>query len=428
MNALSQYPFRVLIVDDEPRDWTEPMRFLLQRTLSTVGLEKVVVDMAFDHVGAEHLLATHYYHFSSFDMRLPERTGEAISVDHGLALARAFPSNSFPKRIVYSQTIRDGDIKENPREAASVLRLPADLYAKPTNADDDAQSTAVEVLTAKDWAQRAADYLSSDALTLKTPQRAKTLSPIKTVIGAYLEHGVELLPPFLARKLLELANVWETRSSGRVEAAIAFIEGVMRLALVQSAVLLKLDGKEAELPDDEKLTVCIATLQRWQPLLSAWNWRNYLTVQAVAAFNVARWVRNDRYHSMGTADHQKDWMELRLPLQYAMDIAAYWVRHPLLVNLRYSRDGWSGELLAGRVMPGKRYALPEALDFPGEAVQDGVWQSVWRLDGQQPCPQALDWGDWMMPAPDSDHQWWFPRYVRYGKTGYLSLIDGQQRN
>lgn len=426
MNTIEKYPFRVLIVDDEKRDWADPMQLFLERNLSTAGLNNVMIDVAFDHVSAETLLATHYYHFTSFDMRLPEHMGEAISVDHGIALTRAFPWNGFPKRIVYSQTIRDADIKANPREAVSVLRVPADLYAKPTNADEDAQSPAVEVLTVEKWAQRVVDCLKSDELTLTAPKRPITLPLIETVIGAYLKHGIEYLPPFLARKLQELANTWETRSSARVDAAIALIEGVMRLALVQSAVLLKNDGQEAELPEDEKLVTCIAMLRDWLPKLLAWNWSNYLTEQALSAFDTARWVRNERYHSTATADHQKNWMELRIPLQHALDIAAYWVRHPLLVNLRYSRDGWSGELLAGKMMPGKRYLLPEVMDFPTEAIHDGVWQSVWRLDGK-PCQHAMNWGGWMMPAQDSDHQWWFPRYVRQGKKMCLSLIDGQQR-
>ncbi len=424
MNAMGKYPFRVLIVDDERRDWAEPMQLLLKRNLQTEGLEKVVVDVAFDKRSAEYLLATHYYHVSSFDMRLPEWNGEAVSVASGIGLARLI---SFPKRIVYSQTIRDVDIKANPREAVSVLRLPADLYAKPTNADEDAQSLAVEVLTVKEWAQRVVDCLKSDELTLTMPTRQNALPLIETMIGAYLKHGIEYLPPFLARKLQELANTWETRSSARVDAAIALIEGVVRLALVQSAVLLMHDGQEAELPGDEKLVTCITMLRRWNPALSAWNWSNYLTEQAIAAFDAVGWGCNDRDHSMGRADHQKNWMKLRVPLQYALDIAAYWVRHPLLIHLRYSRDGWSGQWLAGKEMSGKRHLLPEASDFPTEAAQYAVWQSIWRLGGHDPYSYALNWADWMMLTYESDQQWWFPCYVRQGKTAYLSLISGELR-
>lgn len=402
MTLLRDYPFRVLIVDDEERDWNEPMRILLRRALIETGLEKVQVDFALDNEGAERLLMARYYHLSSFDMRLPERAGEAVFVENGLALAR---SEEFPKCIIYSQSIRNEDIREYPRDAASVLRLSADLYAKPTNADSDALPAAVEMLTAKDWARRVAESLSSDSLKLKVQNRAETLSPIKTVIGAYLTNGVSLLPHFLAIKLHELSSVWETHSSARVEAAISWIEGVMWLALVQSAALLRYDNMEFELLGDDKLVTCIAKLRRWHPQLSGWNWCNYLTQTAIDEFDQACWFRNDRYHTTGVRDHQKDWAELRVPLQFAMDIAAYWVRHPLLVNLRYSRDGWSCERLTGRVEPGNRYPLPEVLDFPTEAVQNGVWQNVWRLnEPNPPCPQALSWDGWMEQAEDSDYQ------------------------
>jgi hypothetical protein len=177
-------------------------------------------------------------------------------------------------------------------------------------------------------------------------------------------------------------------------------------------------------PSDEKLATCIATLRQWQAQLSAWNWSNYLTQGAIRAFNEARWTRNERYHSTGLADHQKNWAELRIPLQYAMDIAAYWVRHPFIIELRYSRDGWSGELLAGKSFPGGRYPLPSAMDFPTEAVREGVWQSVWRIDGNVPMAQPINWDGWLEPARDSDHQWWFPRCMRQGRREYMSLIDG----
>jgi hypothetical protein len=307
-----------------------------------------------------------------------------------------------------------------------VARIPTDQYAKSTGSDRD-QEAGIRVLTVKEWAQRVMVSLDADHLHVQETGKGLTQPPT-TVVGSYLEHGPELLPPLIARHTQTLANDWETRNTHaqRVNAAIKFIESTIRLALAQSAVLMKAEGKPADLPTDERLVLSLNLLEQWHPSLAAWNWSHYLTAEALTALREGTKTRNKERHKLTAEDSVKAWAELRLPLQYAMDVAAYWVRHPLCINLRYSRDGWTAELLAGLSTPRKRRLLPEAQDFPAEAVQDGVcWQHVWRIDGTEPKPLALNWKEWLVPDTASEQPWWMPMHTNdRGKTIWLDLDSG----
>ena len=198
------------------------------------------------------------------------------------------------------------------------------------------------------------------------------------------------------------------------------------MALAQTAVLLKADCKPTLLTTDDRISTCLATLSAWRAHLDGWNWGNYLTPQAIASFRDALAARNEERHTRKPNDALQAWAALRVPLQYAMDLAAYWVRHPLCINLRYNRDGWNAELLAGTAYPRKRRRLPQRLDFPGEAVQSGVWQNVWRIDGDTPRPKPLCWDGWLEADSKSERPWWLPIHLdAKNRTVWLDLDSGQ---
>jgi hypothetical protein len=413
MNALLNHPYRVLIVEDERRDWANPMQEALEDATKAVGLKNLRIDVAEDKFTADNLLARNNYHLTSLDMRIPERKGEPLSVTPGISLARGFPWMGFPKTLIYSQTLRNNEFAARPQDAMQVLQIQTDLYAKPSGSDDD-QSSAIEVLKVGAWAQRVVNSLINDNVEL---EKVTNYEKRQTVIGATLHYGVAALPPFLASHLQILSNSWQMRSDDRVVSAIRFIEATARLALVQSAVLYRAQGGKMVWPIDERMISCLNSLRDIQKKLSAWNWNNYLTSEAIAAFGDALTVN----------DSQRHWAALRPQLQYALDVAAYWVRHPLATDLRYSRDGWSAELLMGTATPRRRHLLPLAMDFPGEAARDGVWQSVWT-DGALPERKALEWDGLLKPDVKNSNVWWFPAYCdKNDRIVEIDLISGNKR-
>ena len=425
MNTLQDFPYQVLIVDDEIRDWAEPMKDRLLSLARHLGYNKIEVQLAYDADEAYRKLARQHFHVVSLYIRLPERKGEIISVETGLTLARSFPYVGFPKRLIYSITLAVEVIQKSPSEAVQVMEIPADHYAKATGSELYEKQEGAIILKVTEWAKRVMDSLALDTLSLHKAEGEQRDPPL-TMIGAYLHFGPDLLPPLLARHLQDLANYWETKDSRRTDAAIKFIESTALLALAQTAVLLKADCKPTLLTTDDRISTCLATLSAWRAHLDGWNWGNYLTPQAIASFRDALAARNEERHTRKPNDALQAWAALRVPLQYAMDLAAYWVRHPLCINLRYNRDGWNAELLAGTAYPRKRRRLPQRLDFPGEAVQSGVWQNVWRIDGDTPRPKPLCWDGWLEADSKSERPWWLPIHLdAKNRTVWLDLDSGQ---
>ena len=426
---LNNYPWQVLIIDDEQRDWVVPMTELLQDAAKNAKLSGLKITSAIDQQTAERLLARQNFHLISLDMRLPERSGEAISVDTGEKLARQFPYVGFPKCLIYTQTLREGDIQQATSDAVRVLRIPMDQYAKPTGSDRVREDAPVEVLTVKEWARRVVDSFSHDQSKLVlNPAPLKGAQMPLTVIGAYFEYGPRSLPPLLAQHLQDLASHWETKdATRRVDTADRFIEVTTRLALAQTAVLMRHEGKQPGLPNDEKRISCIHQLKEWYSEITGWNFSNYLTEDAIQALDKARQVRNKEDHTQAMADPKRAWAMLREPLQYALDIAAYWVRHPLCINLRYSRDGWNAECLAGIAYPRLRYPLPASVDFPTEAIHGGVWQSVWTND-ERPQHKAVCWNSWLVDDDHSERPWWLTvANNQRGQQVWLDLDSGKER-
>lgn len=429
MNIQARHPFRVLIVDDELRDWARPMKEALERTAKDLGHSgRLEIDIAEDKIQAEAFLGRHNYQVTSLDMRLPEHKGGLLSVNPGLSLARGFPWVGFPKLLVYSMTLRIKEFQDHPSDAIMVLQLPADLYAKPTGADTDTENRPIEMLAVKAWAKRVADSLLSDELKLSADRADRKRL---TVIGAYLEHGVNASPPLLASHLQRLSNNWTQPKLDRVEAAVRFIEAAARLAFVQSAVLCEAQGESVDIPGEENWFHCCNTLKELRKRLNGWNWCNYLTNETINAFHTARIERNIKSHSLEDNDAVKWWANLRLPLQYAIDLAAYWVRHPLTVDLRCSPDGWSAELLAGLANPRSRHLLPQDMNFPPEAVGNGIWQNVWRLSSdtkKDPERKPLNWATWLVPDSHVGNRWWFPVSQKGRSRNCLDLVSGSTSN
>lgn len=423
------HSYRVLIVDDEPVDWATPMKEALNRiAIGRDALGSLNIDIAEDKNEAEALLSRYNYHLTSLDMRLPVRKGELLSVDPGLSLARGFPWVGFPKLLIYSQTLRTGAFRDQPADSMMVLQIPTDLYAKPTGGDADDESQPVECLSVKAWAERVADSLFRDDLK---DQQSGSHDQRLTVLGAYLHYGVSAVPPFLASHLQILSNHWTDRTSDRVEAAIGFIEATVRLALAQSALLCQVQGDDASLPGDDRMFSCLEYLETMRRRLSGWNWCNYLTAETIHAFQQARHLRNVKAHSLESQDPQGRWAGFRSPLRHAMDLAAYWVRHPLAVDLRFSRrDGWSAELLAGTANPRPRHPLPQDTYFPADAVGSGVWQNVWSVpaDGTGKAERrAIAWENWLIPDTHTGMHWWFPVSQQGRNKTCIDLISGCKR-
>lgn len=403
----NDYPWRVLIVDDEDRDWVVPMTEALRDAAARAGLKRLTIAKANDQYAAERLLARDFFHVVSLDMRLPERVGEVISVNTGEQLARQFPDSLFPKHLIYSQTLREESMAQSPRDALRVARLgDVDQYAKPTGGRAE-RGAPVPVLSVEAWAKRVLDSLIADnlRLTADLAECGTDQGPL-TVLGAYLKYGPERLPGALGQLLVDIANTWDLKdATRRVDAADRFIELTSRLALAQVAVLLAQDGETLPPPEDDRRLSCLHSLRSGREQIQGWNFANYLTKEVIEGLDEARRARNEEAHARTPTNPKRAWALLRTPLQYALDLAAYWVRHPLCVGLVYTRDGWTAQPLAGTARPRRRRPLPGRLDFPIEAIQGGVWQAVWT-NAEQPVQRAICWQDWLTEDPGDDQPWW----------------------
>ena len=360
-------------------------------------------------------------------MRLPVRKGESITVDSGVSIAMEFHWG-FPKLIVYSQTLSENWFQTNPQDSIAVLRMPVDLYAKSTGSDDDSREKSIEVLKVKSWADRVIDSITCDGVHIELNSSVMREPPVTTT-GAFLTCGTNRLPPILANQIQDLANNWCSRTNDRVDAAIRFIEATARLAVAQTSVLCMQRGEVVKPPTDDSIFACLRHLENNRDRVYGWDWYNYLSKEALASFQQARMERNQKSHNLTINDSQKHWAELRSPLRFAMDVAAYWIRHPIATNLVYSREGWSAELLAGNTRQRVREKLPTNFKVPTEALlpDAGAWQIVWDLSGEEPVQTPLSWGDWLTPDEQTNIHWWLR--IRHGgdKDDFVDLITGQQR-
>jgi hypothetical protein len=321
---------------------------------------------------ARNALASRHFHLVSLDMRLPQRVGELITVSTGIALATEFPYLGFPKRLIYSQTLNQ---ERNP-ESQQVMQLKADLYAKASGSDKDVSSDKYEVLSRTDWVNRV--LASLDLEEVRIAESTLIPQPL-TMIGTYLEQGPHFMPLSLAEPLQLLHDTWLVDDSARSNNIRQFIKQTIALAVLQTAMLLSLS---ISIPDDCETAACLAWLaiRRDDERFEQWNWASYLTAKTIT--ELQHW----------STLPVPDWQSSRLALQYALDVAAYWVQHPLIGDLLETRDGWSGRILSTTQSGESRSLLPKAITFPSQAEQYGSWQSVWDLSNKsRPERHAISW-------------------------------------
>lgn len=386
--------WRVLIVDDEDRDWAQPMKERLQRAARNAGLVQIHIVVANFGEAARQWIACEHFHVVSLDMRLPERANEIVSVDTGLKLAKEFTEIGYPKYVVYSQTLSEQRAAGPGSPSEAVLQLRADAYAKPSAASSEPQ-TGVPTLSVRDWAQRIIDYL--DPRRVRLPAEGDDTEGRLTAIGAQLKRGPALLPPPLAGALAQLGS-GEFTGQPAPQPLAALVLATVRWALAQSAVLAAAAGRQTVLPRDDSLGAALLALRGLLPLLADWNWRNYCAPAALQAFA-----------AVAEGRHERDPAAAAAALLHALDVAAYWVQHPVCAALRYSRDGWTGLPLRGSESPRRRMLLPPAQDFSSVGDSSAAWQRVWLLAGEPGRvrqPQVIDWTPMLERDPADDKRWW----------------------
>lgn len=403
--AASSFPFQILVVEDD-EGWRETMTDALTNACRKRPCAVPAITPAIDADEARRELALNHFHLVSLDMRLPARKNDTVDVQQGIELAESMlsPMASLPKTILYTATLTQEQIQATPFDGFHVAeRLPlVDKYAKASGADLDPTAPGPETLSQRQWAERVIDYLWSEGLELANP--APNGKPRQSALGAWLTGAVLTLPPVLARQAQELHTYWP--APGRkvnamaVDAALRFIETTLRLAVAQTGVLSGWKGTgRSELPGDDSLTAPIELLRASvgdpRSPMEGLSWGNHLTAGSVDAFDAARRLRNDIRHSLRADSFSEHWRDLLPLVRRTMDVAAYWAKHPLCTELRYGRDGWRGELVAGTAWPRPERGLP-GKDFPGAAVS-GFWQTAVRRKNGEPGWEeiAVSWQDWL---------------------------------
>jgi CheY-like chemotaxis protein len=404
---------RVLIVDDEARDWAEPMRDALMRAVRVAGLPPVRVEIATHGEAARKWIASENFHVVSLDMRLPERANEIVSVETGLKLAKEFTAIGFPKVLIYSQTLSEPRRTQTWDDSDAVMMVPADTYAKPSGATQPPQLPA-GMLSVRAWAQRVVEYLDPGRLQL-APDRGDATGKL-TVLGVQLKRGPALLPPTLARCVVRLAE--DGHAGAGAQPMIArLVQETARLAVAQSAVLCARIGQPTVLPEDGSLAAALNALRRMLPALPDWNWAHYASPSALDAL--------EAFSRQPAADE----FTASVALHHCLDIGAYWVRHPVCTDLRYSRDGWTALPLRGATLPRRRDMLPAAQDFGAAADSAAPWQGVWTLGSgadDQPRHQVIDWSAMLQRDAADDKRWWLRLWQAAGQASqWLNIDDGR---
>lgn len=408
---------RVLIVDDEERDWTLPMELALQRAARFAGLASLQIDKAMCGEAARDLIARNNYALVSLDMRLPERAGEVVTADTGLKLAGQFTALDYPKYMIYSQTLSDPRATAYGDPSDAVLALRADSYAKPSAASRPPQPQA-PLLSVRQWAQRVVDYLDPTRLQL-VPDPGDSTGK-RTVLGVQFKRGPLLLPPPLARAVARLAD--DGHGAAKATPLVAsIVHETLRWAVAQSAVLCAASGCPVTWPADASAGAALRALGDMLPLLGGWNWSNYWSPAALDA--LAAFAAHSGAGAVGTggaagggdppaarASETADSAASVAPLalHHCLDIAAYWARHPVLTDLHHSRDGWTALPLRAAALPRRRELLALAHDFSAAADRGG-WQGAWALDSRPDVParyQLVSWQSVLEREPGDGTRWW----------------------
>ena len=434
----------VLIVDDEDR-WHMSMQRNLEDTTSN-SLNNNVISIAEDLSATLLLLRSRPWQLLSLDMRIPDRPGSLVKVDIGEKLSKEIAFKlSVSKKVVYSATLNVelADFRNTDAMLVSSLKVD-DKYGKAAESVPPVDANQVQVLNAQGWALRVMEYLRTETRELNPkPGEPKRLS----VLGAWLEGAPHRLPPMLARLAQGLSNVWEDKSTAKIDAALQLIEAAGVLALVQTAVLIdnaapaRHKGLHASLQINDRqstvLTALEALMQQHAAELSHWNWSGWLDADMLQTLRLANTLRNDVRHSFQTLNARETWARLLPLLRHVMDLCGYWALHPLYTDLQYSRNGWRGQMLASTAWPTAADALPVDADFPddaathGRAVGDPYWQGVYqRASANEPWQyRAVQWSDWLLrddPEPGAWLLQWRRPQPSAKSTMRVNLLDGRR--
>jgi len=388
MHPLPDFPYRVLIVDDDT-SWSEPMKDAVAMVGREAGLTRCDVDVAGFADEARLLLALNHYHLVSLDLRIPERANEAVSIDTGLGLTKEFPNFGFPKLLIYSGNL-DSPLTRSHGAHDTPLRIEADAYAKGSSShliNRDSQALALGVL---EWAQVVVDSLDPRERLLPARRDGESRW---TMMGALLDKGPALLPPSIARAVVDIAAKWNAQSP---DPALLdrLLQRTTQWAIAQGAVLCAADGLTPVFPATMTLPALVQALRAMQPHLRGWNWSRFLSDRVLDVF----WAWSTRT----SADSAQ---ALRL-LQHALDVSTYWIRHPVCVAPRYSRDGWTGQPIVGATPPRRRKLMPEAQDFTIAEGDRGAWQYVWKSTAGEPVPEVIRWASVLEADAAGEGGWW----------------------
>ncbi|MBK6654531.1 hypothetical protein [Zoogloea sp.] len=430
---------RILIVEDED-DWVYLMKRALEDEAKDRGLVKPIIEEARAADTARHLMARQHFHLMSLDMRLPAGPMDsAVSEVNGVDLAQGpWLAALLPKTIIYSATLEaDGDGKYA-ASGMTVAQLPLDKYGKSSGAKSASTASSIETLSPMEWARRVLDYLDygKRELQIPPPPGAKT-APKETALGALLRGAAQGLPPALARLAQELQRDWPATGQHRISAAavdtaLKFIESSLRLAVAQTAVLLRKKPANCGLPSTNSQKELIDLLRRWRSdkdsTPTQWTWFTaYLTTEAVNAFDAARALRNESRHGLAAHKAKGEWNELYPLLLKIMDVSSYWAKHPLIGDLHFlPGDGWKGEILCGTGFPRPVKPLGSK-DLPGEAVR-GIWQLPPRLtdSGKDYAEAARCWDDWLRPDPHDGRPLWLAFFKTPKEIRAWDLAEGER--
>jgi hypothetical protein len=217
------------------------------------------------------LMARQHFHLMSLDMRLPAGLMDSgVSEVNGVELAQGpWLGALLPKTIIYSATLEPDDDGKYQASGMTVAQLPHDKYAKSSGAKSASAALSIETLSPMEWARRVLDYLDYGKRELQIPPRLAPKPPPKTRPWALGCGAAQGLPPALARLAQELQRDWPATGQHRINAAavdtaLKFIESSLRLAVAQTAVLLRKKPTNCGLPSTNSQKDLIDLLRRWR--------------------------------------------------------------------------------------------------------------------------------------------------------------------
>lgn len=432
----------ILIVEDE-EGWQRAM----QRNLLELFPSKPI-ELSADEAQALRQIRSRPWRLLSWDLRLPKGAGQEITIHAGLRLTQRLDvQRLLSKQVIYSATVSNEWARDKAHEAMWASALPPDKYAK--GSGDPSTDAAWEALPVRQWAERVQQYLECPQRKLDHAPPGSPDQPYLSWIGHWLEKAPQVLPPLLAQHAQDLANQWEGPVAGRLTAAIRLTECVARLALAQTAVLLQArpedHGSNFEVlpPQNEQHAEVLRALKNWAKQLQPgerchWNWRGWLSDEALDALSEVHRLRNQTAHELSRMQAKQVWDKLLPHLHRVMDLCGYWALHPLCTDVRFSPTGYWAQCLASTAWPSSQRALEADFDVPPLALThqgaDAYWQSPAYRAPEEPWQlQGVSWRGWLeREFAGQDGAWLLmwrrPESLHGGKwlERRLNLVDGKE--